>query len=882
MTQQSDLFTGMTTSDKKPGYYCNLPEVSFIYFDYKGKIVDCCNDLCTRCNIDRSQVIGQNLFELPDNKSLLALLHEPGRDHFVLYEGNLAIPGMDNHIQVSACFFLLDRTADHPKRIFGFFNQPNEHISSLESFTSADHFKIITENAVDAISLHDNQGKLIYMSPSVVKLHGYTNDELLKLGAFYTVHPDDLGILDGVLEKLRNKQETVTAKYRLVHRDGQIVWVESICQGIRNKAGDVTMISIVTRDITASKLMEDSLRQSEKKYRTLVKNLPTGILLLNTKGEILEVNQTLLDILGSPGEEPTRMINLFEFENLVNAGISADLIRCVQEKKVVNGQAEYVSKWGKRSYLLYSAVPIYDDDGEVTQVIGNVRDVTRIKKAEEKSQQQIDFLNIVINTMQEPFFVKDEHHKWIMLNDAAIEMMGHSREELVGKSDYDLYPKDQADIFWEKDSYVLEHGSNVNEEKIAWSDGTDRIIITNKQLYTESNTGKKYIVGTIHDITEIKKNETRLRESERKYHDLFDNANDFIFTTDMHGVLTNANKVMLNRMSIDQSEISKYSIFSFCKPEIMDYAKKVTSELLEKGDVDPFEIETPEIDGKSTILEIRARLIYENNKAVGIQGIARDISEKKQANQKLEKVNQELKDINASKDKFYSIIAHDLKNPFNSLIGFSELLLDDFDELSKEEMRDYVGIIRNTARNSLILLENLLAWSRLQTGRMIFNPVNLVLANEVNATTTVLYSLSYRKKIIMENCVDKEIIVKADQNMLLSILHNLLMNAIKFTPSNGKITISCECKYPEGKDAKTGFALISVTDTGIGISKEDQTKMFSLTKPFTMPGTDKETGTGLGLLLTKEMVEKHGGQLSLVSELGKGSTFSFAVPLFVP
>jgi PAS domain S-box-containing protein len=882
MKQQSDLFTGLTANTAMLGYYCNLPETSYIYFDYKGKIIDCCEKLCTRYQINLSDLLGQNLLELSDNKSLRILLQNQDSSHTILYEGTIALPGADRHIRVSACFFRIDKSDVHPKRIIGFIDEPSNHLESLQSFTAADHFRIIAENVVDAISLHDLKGDLIYMTPSVVKLHGYTDVELMQLGVYHAVYPDDVQIIHDVLDKIRNNQENVKAKYRLIHRNGHIVWVESISQSIKDNSGAPAGISVITRDITSGKLMEDSLRQNEEKYRTLVKNLPTGIMLLNTKGEILEVNQSLLDILGSPGEEPTRMINMFEFENLVNAGISADLIKCIGEKKVVNGQAEYVSKWGKHSYLLYSAVPIFDAEGEVIQVIGNVRDVTRIKKAEEKSQQQIDFLNIVINTMQEPFFVKDEHHRWIMLNDAAIEMMGHPREELIGKSDYELFPKDQADIFWQKDAIVLKNGSNVNEENITWSDGSERTIITNKKLYTESNTGKKYIVGTIHDITELKKTEIRLRESERKYHDLFDNANDFIFTTDINGVFTNANKALLNRLDIDIEELHKFTIFSFCKPETLDYAHEVTSVLLKTGNIDPFEIETPEFNGKSAILEIRARLIYNNTIPVGIQGIARDVSDKKLASQKLEQVNQELQEMNASKDKFYSIIAHDLKNPFNSLIGFSELLLDDFDDLSKDEMRDYVGIIRNTARNSLILLENLLAWSRLQTGRMIYNPVKLVLANEVDATTTVLYSLSYRKKIEVENCIDKNITVKADQNMLLSIMHNLVMNAIKFTPSSGKISIQCNCIYVGGKDRQEGFAEISVSDTGIGISAEDQAKLFSLTKPFTMPGTEKESGTGLGLLLTREMVEKHGGTIKIVSEPGKGSTFTFRVPLFVP
>jgi len=740
--------------------------------------------------------------------------------------------------------------------------------------------ELVVNNLVDVISLHGLDGDFIYLSPSVERLHGYSAEEIKRLGPFHAVHPEDLPIIQGVLDKIMNKQQVLKTQYRFIHKNGFPVWVESVSQCINGNDGEPEMISVVTRDITPSRMLEDALRRNEEKYRSLVQYLPTGVLLINTRGEILEVNQALLDILGSPGAEPTRLINMFEFENLVKAGVSDNLKQCIAEKKVVNGQTEYTSKWGKKGYLVYTAVPVFDSEGNVHQVICNVRDNTRIRRAEEKTQQQIDFLNVVINTMQEPFFVKDENHRWIMLNDAAIHMMGRSREELIGKTDHELYPKSQADIFWEKDDLVFRLGSNVNEEKITWSDGSERIIITNKQLYQEGNTGKKYIVGTIHDITEIRLSESRLLESEKKYHELFDNANDHIFTTDLNGTFTNANRAMLNKIGISIDQLSNYNIFSFCKPEVLQEAQAMTQQLMMNGSTPPFEIETIPKDGKAVVLEVQAKVMYQDGKPVGIQGIARDITEKKSASVKLEMMNRELQELNANKDKFYSIIAHDLKNPFNSLIGFSDLLLEEFDELSREEMRDYVGIIRNTAKNSLSLLENLLAWSRLQTGRMGYVPKGLNLATEVDAACTILFSLSYRKKIDILNTIDRNIHVLADQNMVSTILNNLLMNAIKFTPSGGKITIHAEAE-PETEGA-VRMVTIGVDDTGIGISKEDSGKLFSLTKPFTMPGTERESGTGLGLLLTKEMVEKHGGSLTFISEPGTGSTFTFTLPLFVP
>ena len=234
-----------------------------------------------------------------------------------------------------------------------------------------------------------------------------------------------------------------------------------------------------------------------------------------------------------------------------------------------------------------------------------------------------------------------------------------------------------------------------------------------------------------------------------------------------------------------------------------------------------------------------------------------------------------------SKDKFFSIIAHDLKGPFSSLLGFSDILLDEFESLSKEEMYNYMNIIRNTARSSLFLLDNLLAWSRLQTGRMPFSPGRISLSREVDSLSGILASQSFRKKITIRNSIDKELFVYADRTMLICILNNLLMNAVKFTPAGGQVTVSAIPAGPvpvSREDSR--LVTIAVTDTGVGMSPEEIAQLFSLTKPFTMPGTDRETGTGLGLILTREMIEKHGSSLHIESEPGKGSSFSFRVPLF--
>jgi len=273
-------------------------------------------------------------------------------------------------------------------------------------------------------------------------------------------------------------------------------------------------------------------------------------------------------------------------------------------------------------------------------------------------------------------------------------------------------------------------------------------------------------------------------------------------------------------------------------------------------------------------------LIPEHGVLPGIIFIFRDITEKLNIQQQLVRYNQELTNLNETRDKFFSIIAHDLRAPYSSLIGFTELLMEDLDKLERSEVRDYLRIIRNSAKNSFNLLENLLAWSRLQTGRMPYDPKKMNLWDVVEDVISVLYSLAYRKKIEISNLVSPAIELLADKNMINTIIHNLLMNAIKYSPMGGAVSIAAiEDEHNSENGSQPCFS-ISVIDNGIGMDKEVLDNLFSSDK-VPLPGTDKEQGTGLGLVISREMVERHGGIITVESNPGKGAVFTFTVPAFV-
>jgi len=248
----------------------------------------------------------------------------------------------------------------------------------------------------------------------------------------------------------------------------------------------------------------------------------------------------------------------------------------------------------------------------------------------------------------------------------------------------------------------------------------------------------------------------------------------------------------------------------------------------------------------------------------------RDLVKSQQLIKELEEHKQQLKELNATKDKFFSIIAHDLRNPVSALFNFSEFLESNINTISPDEFQQYLSIIHTTAKGLFDLLEELLLWANLQSNHYEFKPTNLQLFEEANSVVGLLSANAARKNIQMETNIDHKTLVYADHNMLHTILRNLLTNAIKYTPTNGLVKI-----YSQIDDNK---AYITVSDTGIGLTKENIENLFRIDQQSSTPGTDGEPGTGLGLVLCKEMVERNNGNISVESEPDKGSSFTFILP----
>ncbi len=249
----------------------------------------------------------------------------------------------------------------------------------------------------------------------------------------------------------------------------------------------------------------------------------------------------------------------------------------------------------------------------------------------------------------------------------------------------------------------------------------------------------------------------------------------------------------------------------------------------------------------------------------------RNITERKLIEKTLQEKELHLKQLNAGKDKFFSIIAHDLKSPFNSILGFSEILIEQVQERNLEEMESYAMGIRYSAKRTLDLLNNLLVWSQSHTGRMKYNPVNINLVDLLRETIHIVENSARQKSIAVKYDLPDELIVFADKEMLATVIRNLLSNGIKFTRPGGGVKI--------GASVRGNFVQVNFKDNGVGLSAENINKLFKIEDSYSTPGTCKEQGTGLGLLLCKEFIEKHGCEIGVESKEGKGSNFWFTLPV---
>ncbi len=408
----------------------------------------------------------------------------------------------------------------------------------------------------------------------------------------------------------------------------------------------------------------------------------------------------------------------------------------------------------------------------------------------------------------------------------------------------------------------LKHGETlVNEQVFMYPDGRKIHSLVKKfPVYDEQQ--KLIAVASIsRDISDYKNTLEELYRSEEKYRLLIDNQGEGIGMVDPDDKFIFVNPKAEEIFGVEPGKLVGKTVFNFLSPENRKFIREQTGQRKE-GAENTYELEIIRPDKDIRQILVTATPQYEEGEFSGTFAVFRDMTGWK---------TQETK---SAKDKFISIIAHDLKNPLSSITGFSDLLMKDYSSYDQEEVLTFVKLIHGASRQAQNLLDNLLDWSRTQTDQIRYEPTGIDVCQVVNAVYKLYKLNAHEKNLHLHNRVSQGTMVYGDQNMVSTIVRNLISNAIKYTRPKGKITVSAKSSR---KDVQ-----ILVADNGIGIPEDLAGKLFRIEEQVTRTGTANEEGTGLGLILSMEFARKNNGTLTVTSKPGKGSTFTLQLPRFQP
>jgi len=374
-----------------------------------------------------------------------------------------------------------------------------------------------------------------------------------------------------------------------------------------------------------------------------------------------------------------------------------------------------------------------------------------------------------------------------------------------------------------------------------------------------------------HDVTALKLTERKFKESRNFLDSLIQSIPNPIYYKNRNGIYMGCNSICAKYLGINEKDMigkTNTDLFPINHAKNYDISDR---EVIEKGITHTQDESFILPNGDQRELTIFKAPFHDSNKEItGIIGIVLDITDRVKFERELKKQEQELRALNATKDKFFSIIAHDLRNPFNALITLSSFLVEAIEANDKDEAIELANIIETSSKQGFELLVNLLEWSRTQTGAIKYNPSQVNLHQELKNPIQITESIAETKEINFKHDINENITAFVDPNMIRTIVRNLLSNAVKFTPREGHISIEAI----ENEDE----LLIKIHDNGVGMSQDTIDKLFSIEVNTSSTGTEGETGTGLGLILCFEFVKKHKGNLWVESEIGKGSCFSFSIP----
>jgi len=687
------------------------------------------------------------------------------------------------------------------------------------------------------------------------------------------------------VREIKKTGEPIDFEYHHVDSKGKDVYHEVHAYPVLSESGRLRQVIEYLIDITDRKKTEITLQQSEEKYRALFNLSPVGILIEDSEGNILDVNPVFCDILGYSRKELLGQKVHLIADPLMQKDINPNL------EKILNGEElkhvrKNVRKDGKTIYVELNEKRIMLPGGE-RGVICLSQDITERMEKEEalqlehaRSERHRKFMEALLSAIPNPVFYKDTECRYLGCNKAFLDFVGTTLDKLIGKTVFDIWPYDFAQEYHHRDKELLKtKQTQIYEWKIKDRSGKERFVIFTKDVFYDEQGKVGGIIGSYTDITERKKSEEALQDSEETYKGLFDSVTDAIYIQDERGIFLDVNEGAVKMYKYPREEFRGRTPEFLSAPGRND-VNKVAGYVAEAFHGVPQAFEFWGLDSQGRVFPKEVRL--NKGKFFGkdvVFAIARDITQTKKYEQDLMEAKEKAVESDRLKSSFLANMSHEIRTPMNVIIGFSQLLSDA--GLPEESRDNYLRLIQSSGQDLLRLIDDIIDISKIEAGQLKISKENFYLNDvlmEINSSFIEYLKLSKNKSHLKISYIKpmqcEKDIIHTDEGRFRQIMNNLLNNAIKFT-DRGSIDFGYQANFLSEKPEY----VFRVKDTGIGIPADKLEVIFESFRQVHVSDTKLFGGAGLGLAITRKLVEVLGGQIRVESSAAEGSTFYFTLPV---
>jgi PAS domain S-box-containing protein len=753
----------------------------------------------------------------------------------------------------------------------------------VPSQLTAGGLKALIESAFDGIVMYDAKGLIQYVSPSVKNILGYSPADVIgRKGTTFVYDEDVEAVRNTFLSIIHKPAKRATHTQRFIHKNGKVIWSEYTLTNHLNNP-DVKGVVMNFRVIHEKKIAHEDAAKSRQLLSAISDNIADGIFLGVMGGGFQYVNRAFLQLSGYKTLDQLKDIKPYHLfvQTKRWSEIKSQLKR---NKTVRNEQALFNRKGGKNFWGSISLTVFKDQDQEY--FVGSVQDITRQKQAEKQLNESRNFLDNVMRTVAAPIFVKDSKHRHVMFNDAFCWFTDLSRRQLLGKTDYDFFSKEDCDGYWKVDSQVLRTGKVVlNHEKITLQDGKTKHMLTIKSRYVNDE-GEKFVIGFITDISEITKHEEEINAVNANLMGVMESTQESIYAIDtkLCYIAFNKNHARIAKLIYGASIQPGGSSVEYLKGT--DDEKWVTAELKRalKGENFVSEQHINQTRYKDKYIETTYNPIFNTkNEVTGVAVFVRDITHRKKSEEKLKILNddlasqnwklaaqeedlkstlEELSERNFELDQLMYKTSHDLRSPLSSILGLVNLA-----NLDPNNQLTYLNKIESRIKKLDEFIRSMLNYARVSRGEIYFERINLreLIQDCIRELDHLenFNSVKTEVQITHENHV-----FKSDPLRMRIIIGNIISNAFKYYNPEVKSKLKIEANL------NPMFVEILIHDNGIGIKREHLKKIFDMF----YRATEKSQGSGLGMYIVKQAIDKLKGNILVKSTFGKGTIIKIVVP----